>query len=118
MNWGQFSFGTPNTVQRDLYENQPATAYQQFMDYFGQGQAGFENTVFGRWLNSQQTPLYNHFKSQAAANPSGNLTWMNFLEGQANQGGQNNDLMNQYKNLPAYMRGSNSGAMQVRRELW
>lgn len=142
MQWAPFSFGQRNAVQRSLYEDNPDMAYQEFANFLGQGQAGFENTVFGRWLKSQQGQLHNQYiNRQAGEGPGSGLTWLSFLEGQANgpvkswtgggvdqngeprrattpQYGGTPPLLDQFRNLPAYMRGSNSGAMQVRRELW
>ena len=119
MQWAPFSFNNPGAIQSTLYENKPDLPYQQFKNWFGQGQSGFENTVFGRWLGSQQDNMYNNFLTQQSANPTGNLTWTNYLEQQANQGGMNGpDMANQFRSLQPYMRGSNAGAMSIRRELW
>lgn len=113
MNWANgFSFGNMPTTQRDIFEDKPDLAYQQLTDWFGGGAAAFPNTVFGRFLSQQQQPLYNRFLAQQAANPTGNLTWTNYLEGQS--GG----IYDQFKSLPQYMRGVNPGAFRVRRELW
>lgn len=124
MNWGtwgnpqqqgQFSFGPLSGVQQSLYENQPDLAYQQFTDWFGKNNPAFNNTIMGRWLAQQQQPLNNRFIAQQAANPTGGLTWTNFLEQQA--GGANN-LAQQFAMLPQYMRGANPGLYRNRRELW
>lgn len=107
-----FSFGPLTPVQTGLYEDRPELAYQQFMDYFGNGSPGFENTVFGRWASSQQNSMFNRYITQQAANPNGGLTWTKYLEGQAP------GLRQQFQALPGYMRGSNPGLFRVRRELW
>lgn len=113
MNWGGgFRFGNLSPVQQALFEDKPDLAYQQFTDYFN-GQGGWkENTTFGRWLNSQQSPMYNRFVAQQAANPTGNLTWTRFLENQAP------GMFGNFQQMPGYMRNSNPGMMRVRRELW
>ena len=116
MNWalpgGGFHFGSLSPVQQTLYENQPDLAYRQLMNWWGQGQAGFENTVLGRFLQSQQQGMFNDYTNQAAANPQAGLTWTQFLENKAP------GLLGQFQQLPGYMRGSNPGLFRVRRELW
>lgn len=126
MNWGtwgrpttgqgSFSFGPLSGLQQTLYENKPELAYQQFTDWFGAGNPAFNNTILGRWLAQQQTPLQNRFLTQQAADPSGKLTWTNFLEQQSREGTGN--LAQQFALLPGYMRGSNPGMFRNRRELW
>lgn len=119
VNWGggggsgtPFSFGNLNPVQQSLYENQQDVPYQKFMDYFGGGNSNFQNTIMGRWLNSQQSGMNNRFLQQQSADPTGGLTWTKYLEQQAP------DMANQFAMLPSYMRGSNAAGMRVRRELW
>jgi hypothetical protein len=116
MNWGGtgFSFGNLNPVQQGMYENSPDTAYQRLVDFFsGAGGQGWgDNTVFGRWLRAQQTPMYNRYSQQAAANPTGGLTWTSFLENQAPQLGA------QFGSMPGYLRGANPGLFRTRRELY
>ena len=107
-----FRFGPLSPVQQGLYEDKPDLAYQQLMNYWGGGRAGFENTVLGRYLASQQQRLFNNYTAAAAANPTGGLTWTKYLEGQS--GG----LPGSFQALPGYMRGSNPGLFRVRRELW
>src|SRR4051812_44994000 len=109
---GGFQFGNLSPVQQSLYENKPDLAYQQLMNWWGQGQAGFENTVLGRYLGSQQNRLFNDYTSQQAADPTGGLTWTKFLE---NQSG---NLPGGFGDLPSYLRGSAPAAYRVRRELW
>lgn len=123
MQWGNFGsggsgaqapfrFGPLSGIQQTLYENQQDIPYQQFTDWFGGGNAAFQNTVMGRWLNSQQSTLNNRFLQRQAANPSGGLTWTSFLEEQAPQ------MAAQFQSLPGYMRGSNPAGFRIRRELW
>ena len=109
---GGFRFGSLSPVQQSLYEDQPGLAYSQLMNFWGQNQPGFENTVLGRFLAGQQQSLYNKYTTQAAANPTGGLTWTKFLE-DASAG-----LPGQFSQLPGFMRGSNPGAFRVRREVW
>lgn len=107
-----FSFGQLSAAQQSLYEDQPDIPYQQLMDYWGGGQAGFENTVLGRYLRSQQSSMFNRFIAQQSADPGAGLTWTKFLEGQASNAPQ------QFAALPGFMRGSNPGAFRIKRELW
>lgn len=115
-NFGQgrqpFRFGNLSPVQQTLYENHQDVPYQQFTDWFGGGNAGFENTIFGRWLNSQQGALNNRFLAAQSADPTGGLTWTKYLEQQAP------NMATQFGMLPGAMRGSNPAAFRVRRELW
>lgn len=116
MQWGNggggFNFGALSGIQQGLYEDKPDLAYQLFTDWFGGGNAGFQNTALGRFLGSQQAPLYNRFVTQQAANPLGGLTWTKFLEQQAP------GMLQQFQDLPQFMRGVNPNAYRVRRELW
>lgn len=109
---GGFRFGSLSPVQQALYEDQPDLAYNQLMNWWGQNQPGFENTVLGRFLASQQRNLFSQYTRQAADNPTGGLTWTNFLEQQPA------GLPGQFSQLPGYMRGSNPGLFRVRREVW
>lgn len=107
-----FSFGNLSAAQQTLYENQPDIPYQQLMNYWGGGQAGFENTVLGRFLRSQQQSMFNNFIAQQAADPGAGLTWTKFLEGQQGSAPQ------QFNQLPGFMRGVNPGQFRIKRELW
>lgn len=117
MNWalpnaGGFHFGSLSPVQQSLYENQPDLAYRQLMNFWGGGAPGFENTVLGRYLSSQQQGFFNDYTNQAAANPQAGLTWTKFLEDKSANAPQG------FNSLPGYMRGVNPGLYRVRRELW
>lgn len=116
MNWafpsGGFSFGNLTPLQQSLYENNPNLAYRQLQNWWGNGNAGFDNTVFGRFLSSQQDRLYGQFLGQQSANPTGGLTWTKFLEQNAPGIGEG------FAALPGSMRGVNPGQFRIRRELW
>ena len=109
---GGFRFGSLSPVQQSLYEDQPDLAYNQLMNYWGQGSPGFENTVLGRFLASQQRGLHSQYISQQAVDPLGGLTWTKFLEDRSA------GLPGQFSQLPGYLRGSNPGQFRVRREVW
>jgi hypothetical protein len=114
MNWGSggFSFGPLSGIQSGLYENQPDLGFQKLIDYFTGGQAGWgDNTTFGRWLKAQQQPFYNRYSQEAAANPTGGLTWTNYLEQHAPEVGA------LFNSMPGYLRGSNPAMFRVRRYL-
>lgn len=112
MNWANgFSFGPLSGVQQGLFEDKPDLAYQKLTDWFGQT-PGFDNSVFARWLKSQQSNYYNRFVNEQAQNPTGGLTWTKYLERQAP------NLQGDFQALPGYLRGSAPGQQRVRRELW
>jgi hypothetical protein len=89
-NLGNFSFGNLDAVQQGLYEDNRELGFQKVLNWVGAGRPGFENTVMGRWLASQQDTMGNDFISAQAAQMARNaattaaggtttetpLTWM------------------------------------------
>lgn len=116
MNWalpgGGFHFGNLTAPQHDFYEQSPDYAYRQLLNWMGQGNAGFNNTTFGRFAQQQQQGMWQDYQNASFANPMGGLTWTKWLEDNAP------NLQQQFGSLPGYMRGENPGLFRVRRELW
>lgn len=106
-------FGTLTATQQQLYEDKPDIPYQLMVNWFGKGKTpAFSNSVFSQWLKNQQNALYSNFLAKQAQYPTAGLTWAKYLEENASA------LPDQFKLLPAFMRGSQPDSLRVRRELW
>lgn len=116
MNWGMppggFHFGQLSPIQQSFYESSPENAYRQMLNWMGQGNSSFDNTVFGRYAQQQQQAMFQNYTNASFANPTGGLTWTKWLEDNAG------NLQSQFGSLPGYMRGENPGQFRTRRELW
>lgn len=108
---GGFSFGNLSPLQQLFYGDNPNVAFQQLGDYFARSGLS-DKSVFGKFLDQQQRPLYNRFLAAQAADPSGGLTLTKFLESQAS------NMTNQFSALPGYLRNNVPGTFRIRRELW
>lgn len=68
INWnptGRFSFGNLSGAQQTMYEDNPALAWQQLMNYYGQGNPNFATTTLGRYIQSRMGSFNNEYMTAA-----------------------------------------------------